>query len=116
MTRVAVAALLVLALNGGNAGAQYARPEVAPSVRPVAPAPPGVVAPSPGVSATPLAPAPTINAPTAVVPNPPPPTAQGTSARPRKCWCYFMNPTTNSRQRSTCEVNCCRGGNQEERC
>jgi hypothetical protein len=116
MTRVALVALLVFALNGGNAGAQYARPmEAAPSVKPVAPAP-SVVVPTPGVSATPPAPAPTINAPAAVVPSPPPPAAQGTSARPRKCWCYLVNPVTNSRQRSTCEVGCCRGGDQDERC
>jgi hypothetical protein len=114
--RVFVVALLVLALNGGNAAAQYTRPvEVAPTVRPVAPAPSAVV-PGPGVSATPLAPAPTINAPIAVVPSPPPATAQGTSAKPRKCWCYFVNPTTNFRQRSTCELRCCRGGDQDEHC
>jgi hypothetical protein len=116
MTRVALGALLVFALIGGDAEAQYARPvEVAPSVRPVAPAP-SAVAPNSGVSATPLAPAPTINAPTAVVPNPPPAAAQGASARPRKCWCYLVNPVTNSRQRSTCEVSCCRVGDQDERC
>jgi hypothetical protein len=115
MTRVTLVALLVFTLNGGDAGAQYAKPmEAAPSIR-LAPAP-NLVVPNPGVSATPLAPAPSINAPTAVVPNPPPAAAQGASARPRKCWCYLVNPATNARQRSTCDVGCCRGGDQDERC
>ena len=79
---------------------------------------PNVVAPSPGVAAPTAVPsAPTMtNPPTVVVPGPPPSMAQGGSARPRKCWCYIVNPATNSRQRSTCEINCCKGGNQDERC
>src|SRR5690349_11311270 len=102
--------VLVIALSG-EAWAQYARPvEVPQAVRPVAPAP-NVVAPSPGVAAPITVPsAPTMtNPPTAVVPSPPPSMAQGGSARPRKCWCYIVNPATNSRQRSTCEINCCKG-------
>ena len=112
-----VVAILVMALSGGTAQAQYARPvEVAPP-RAVAPAP-IIIAPSPGLSAPTLStPAPSItNPPTAVVPSPPPAVAEGGRPRPRKCWCYFVNPATNFRQRSTCEVSCCRGGTQDERC
>jgi len=113
--RMGLVAVIVIALSGGTAGAQYARPvEVAP-VRPVAPAP-TVITPSPGVVA-PLPSAPTItNPPMAVVPSPPPAVAEGGKARPRKCWCYLVNPATNSRQRSTCEVSCCKGAKQDERC
>ena len=110
--------VLVIALSGGTAWGQYARPVEVPSApRPVAPAP-NVIAPSPGVAAPITVPsAPTLtNPPTAVVPSPPPSMAQGGSTRPRKCWCYIVNPATNSRQRSTCEINCCKGGNQDERC
>jgi hypothetical protein len=109
--------VLVVALSGGTAWGQYARPVEVPTARPVAPAP-NVVAPSPGVTAPSAVPsAPTMtNPPTAVVPSPPPAMAQGGSARPRKCWCYIVNPATNSRQRSTCEINCCKGGDQDERC
>lgn len=118
MMRMGLVALIVTALSGGTAGAQYARPiEVAP-VRPVAPAP-TVITPSPGVVApTPPPSAPTItNPPMAVVPSPPPPAAaEGGTARPRKCWCYLVNPLTNSRQRSTCEVSCCKGAKQDARC
>jgi hypothetical protein len=116
MRRAAVVAFFLFVVTGGNAGAQYARPmETAPSLRPMAPAP-SVVVPAPGIGTTPLAPAPTLNAPTAVVPNPPPAAAQGANSRPRKCWCYLVNPATTSRQRSTCEVGCCRGSDQDERC
>jgi hypothetical protein len=117
MVRCVFVAIVAMLLGAGATEAQYARPvEVVPA-RPVAPAP-SVVAPSPGLAApTPPAPAPTItNPPTAVVPTPPPPVAQGATARPRKCWCYVMNPATNSRQRATCEINCCKGSNQDERC
>jgi hypothetical protein len=114
MMRVGLVALLVFALNGADARAQYARPvEAAPQVRPIAPAP-SVVVPSP--NAAPIAPAPTVNAPAAIVPSPPPAAVQGASARPRKCWCYLVNPVTNFRQRSTCEIGCCKGGDQDERC
>jgi hypothetical protein len=108
--------VLVIALSDGTAWGQYARPvEVPPAVRPVAPAP-NVVAPSPGVAA-PILSAPTMtNPPTAVVPSPPPSMAQGGSGRPRKCWCYIVNPATNSRQRSTCETDCCKDSSQDERC
>ena len=93
----------------GTAGAQYARPiEVAP-LRPVAPAS-TVITPSSGV----VAPTPPPSAPT--ITNPPPAVADGGTARPRKCWCYLANPVTNSRQRSTCEVSCCKGAKQDERC
>jgi hypothetical protein len=112
-----VAAILVMALSGGTASAQYARPvEVAPA-RPVAPGP-TIIAPSPGISAPTLStPAPAISSPpAAVVPSPPPAVAEGGKPRPRKCWCYFVNPATNSRQRSTCDVSCCKGGHQDERC
>src|SRR5262245_4405346 len=110
-------AVAVIVLSGGAAQARYARPvEVAP-VRPVAPAP-NVLAPSAGVGApTTLPSAPTTtNPPTVVVPSPPPSVAESGKARPRKCWYYLVNPMTNSRQRSTCEVGCCKGGDQDERC
>ena len=116
MTRLLAGAAIMIALSAGVALAQYARPvEVAP-VRPIAPGP-IVIAPNPGVAATPLPQVPTIaNPPIAVVPSPPPAVAQGAQTRPRKCWCYLVNPATNSRQRSTCEVSCCKGGKQDERC
>ena len=108
---------IVIILSGGAARAQYARPiEVAP-MRPV-PLAPNVVVPNTRVTApTTLPSAPTItNPPMAVVPSPPPAVAAGGKARPRKCWCYLVNPVTNSQQRSTCEVSCCKGAKQDDRC
>jgi hypothetical protein len=116
MVRCLFVAIVAMSLGAEVAEAQYARPvEVVPA-RPVAPAP-SVVAPSPGLVVPTLPnPAPTItNPPTAVVPTPPP-VAEGGKARPPKCWCYVVNPATNSRQRATCEINCCKGSNQDERC
>ena len=110
-------AFAVIVLSGGAIQAQYVRPvEVAP-VRPVAPTP-NAITPSTGVAApTTLPSAPTItNPPAAVVPSPPAAAAQGGQARPRKCWCHLVNPMTNARQRTTCEISCCKGGNQDERC
>ena len=121
MKRTMLTAAILISLGAGSGGAQYARPiEVVPA-RPVGPGP-TVVNPNPGVGVVapapaPLAPAPTItNPPTAVVPSPPPAVAQGAKVRPRKCWCYLVNPATNARQRSTCEIDCCKGSKQDERC
>jgi hypothetical protein len=102
-------AVVVIYLSRTESGAQYVRTvEVAPA-RPFAPAP-NVIAPSPDVAAPTI-----INPPAAVAPIPPPAVVQS-QARPRKCWCDLVNPVTNSRQRTTCEIGCCKGGEQVDRC
>jgi hypothetical protein len=114
--RLTFVAVVLTALSGGAAYAQYARPVEVPSARPVAPAP-TVIAPNPGIAAPTLpAPGPTITSPPAVIVPAAPPSNAGGKARPRKCWCYFVNPATRSRERSSCEVGCCKGGDQDERC
>ena len=108
---------LMLALASVPAPAQYVRPVEVPTVRPVTPMP-APATPLPNlVSPTPLQTAPAIaNPPTVVVPGQPPAATQGAKARPRKCWCYARNPATNTAVRTTCEIECCKGNNQDQRC
>jgi hypothetical protein len=35
---------------------------------------------------------------------------------PKKCWCFVRNPATSTSQRTTCEVECCRNTNVDQRC
>jgi len=101
----------------GYGWAQYARPvDVAPA-RPVAPAP-TVIAPSPGCCSADAAAARANDHQSAhgLVPGPPAAVAEGGKARPRKCCCYLVNAVTKSRRRSACDESCCKGDKQDEGC
>ena len=82
--KIGLLAVVVIALRTAEAGAH---------ARPVEMAPARSVAPAPNVSRrVRVLPQTITNRPTAVVSNPPPAVVQGSKARPRKCWCYLVNP------------------------
>jgi len=108
-TKIGILAVVVIALSSAEAGAQYARPvEVAPA-RPFIPgaehdrAESGCSRADDHQSAHGRRAEPASH-------------CSELQARPRKCWCYLVNPVTNSRQRTTCEISCCKGGEQDDRC
>lgn len=114
--RLVIAGLLLVA-NATGAPAQYVRPVEVPIARPVTPmSAPITPQPNP-LSPMPLQPAPTLATPPAVmVPIPPPIVNQAGKARPRRCWCFVRNPVNNATTRTACEVECCKGDKQDQRC
>ncbi len=119
MFKIVALTAMILILGLGPATGQTVRPiEVVPP-RPVTPmiTP---VAPGAGIGTSPTLPAPAtplITAPPlAVVPGHPLVAAQIKKTQPKKCWCYARNPTSNASQRTTCEIECCKGDNRDQRC
>jgi hypothetical protein len=117
MRKACLIATVMIVLSAEPMGAQYVRPvEVVPP-RPVMPTPvpvtpvPNVIVPMPS-PASPMITTP----PIAIVPSSPPVAAQGGKSRPRRCWCYARNPANNTSQRTTCEVECCKRNDRDERC
>ena len=76
--------------------------------------------PGAGVGLSPTLPAPpspiVVAPPIAVAPGQPPAAVQAKKNQPKKCWCYARSPTSNTSQRTTCEIECCKGDNRDQRC
>ncbi len=117
--RSLVCALVIgILFSVGTALAQTPRPvEVIPP-RPVSvmPTPVPVTPLSTVITPTPVAPAPLITTPPVVVVPGAPPAPVAKNSQPKKCWCFARNPASNTSQRTTCEVECCRNTNVDQRC
>ena len=118
--RILLAIPITLMFLSG-ASAQYGRPvEAIPARPPVAVPVPATPLPNTNgatnLPSLPVPATPTITSPPAAVPIPPTPTPKAAQTRPRRCWCYRVNPAKGSRERTTCGTDCCKGNERDERC
>lgn len=118
MRSLVCATVIGILCSVGTAFAQTAKPVELVPPRPVTVMPmpvPGMPLPT-VITPTPVAPTPLITAPPVVVVPGAPTAPAAKKNQPKKCWCFVRNPATNSSQRTTCEVECCRNTNVDQRC
>lgn len=118
MRQLVIEATVAILCGASAALAQTPRPIEAVPPRPVTVMPtPAPVMPLPSViTPTPVTPTPLITAPPVLVVPGAPPAPVAKKNQPKKCWCFVRNPATNTSQRTTCEVECCRNTNVDQRC